>query len=147
MSNPQISWLVPEARASSKTYRPSGAFNPEQLDLALLEMAGYITSTGSSWAGNVENATFTLITDPFERYLNYRGMGEETPSGNTATEQRETPFPIQHPWWFKKITPTMEDMDKEDGKHATIMGRKDLHNAMGREGRQERGARAHWPAA
>jgi hypothetical protein len=73
----------------------------------LLEEAGYITSTGSSWAGNVESATFTLLTVPFERYLNYRGVTEEAPSetGSIKDAQRESPFPVKHPWWFRQITP------------------------------------------
>ena len=85
----------------------AGAFRMEMLDLALLEEAGYITSTGSSWAGNVETATFTLIIDPFERYLNHRGVIEEIPPeiGDKAAEQHESPLPVQHPWWFKKIAP------------------------------------------
>lgn len=90
------------------TRRPeSGVFQMETLDLAAMEQAGYITSTGSSWAGNVESATFTFYTDSFENYLNYRGAFEtpvpESDSGDS--EQRESPFPIQHPWWFRTVSP------------------------------------------
>jgi hypothetical protein len=64
---------------------------------AQLEMAGYVTSTGSSWAGNVETARFTVLTEPFERYLNHRGW----------TEQDANPiFPVRYPWWFRQVTPT-----------------------------------------
>lgn len=84
-----------------------GAFRAEQLDLAMLEGAGYITSTGSSWAGNVETAKFTVITKPFEEYLNLRGIGEETEAVVEArkTSQTESPFPVLHPWWFRVVSP------------------------------------------
>ena len=84
-----------------------GAFRAEQLDLAMLEGAGYITSTGSSWAGNVETAKFTVITKPFEEYLNLRGIGEETEAVVEArkTSQTESPFPVLHPWWFRVALP------------------------------------------
>jgi hypothetical protein len=85
----------------------SGVFHIETLDLGVMEQAGYITSTGSSWAGNVESATFTVYINPFENYLNYRGVFE-APASRAASgdpEQRENPFPIQHPWWFRTISP------------------------------------------
>ncbi len=85
----------------------SGVFRMETLDLGVVEEAGYITSTGSSWAGNVESATFTVYTDPFEKYLNYRGVFEAPASKAASTDRdhRENPFPIQHPWWFRTISP------------------------------------------
>lgn len=85
----------------------SGAFRTETLDLATMEQAGYITSTGSSWAGNVESATFTVYTHPFEKYLNYRGVTETSKSESASgdLEQPENPFPIQHPWWFRTLSP------------------------------------------
>lgn len=85
----------------------SSVFHIETLDLGVLEQAGYITSTGSSWAGNVESATFTVYTDSFETYLNYRGVFEapSTKSAPDSTEEHENPFPIQHPWWFRTVSP------------------------------------------
>jgi hypothetical protein len=85
----------------------SGIFRVETLNLAMLEEAGYITSTGSSWAGNVDTATFTLITEPFERYLNHREVVEDVPpqSGSADAEERESPFPVKNPWWFRKLSP------------------------------------------
>jgi hypothetical protein len=89
-----------------QAFNQSGAFRPETLDLAMIEEAGYITSTGSSWAGNVETATFTLISEPFERYLGRRGVVEDSPgTGQEGTTKRESPFPLQHPWWFRQISP------------------------------------------
>jgi hypothetical protein len=92
--------------------------NLSGLDEATMEFAGYITSTGSSWAGNVERAMFTVITDPFERYLNHRGWEESLPLEMADEKDRRPPelmdemtkvardrYPVQHPWSFRKITP------------------------------------------
>jgi hypothetical protein len=81
-----------------------GAFQPEVLDLALARDAGYITSTGSSWSGNVETATFTLITDSFERNLERNGIPENAAQPDKET-QRPAPFPLQQPWWFRQVAP------------------------------------------
>jgi hypothetical protein len=80
------------------------------LDSGMMETAGYITSTGSSWSGSVETATFTVITGPFERYFERRGISEESEKkirGFSGEEESrsDNPFPVQHPWWFRKITP------------------------------------------
>ena len=83
-----------------------GALSQELLDIAQLEMAGYVTSTGSSWAGNVESATFTVITEPFERYFDRRGITEEELKNRPKeTSQFESSFPVGHPWWFREIKP------------------------------------------
>jgi hypothetical protein len=77
------------------------------LQTCLLESAGYTTETGSSWAGNVEQATFTLLTDPFERYLDYREVVESSPDGLTAEEKQKLAAiaPVPHAWWFREIKP------------------------------------------
>jgi hypothetical protein len=85
-------------------FSSGGAFQPEVLDLALARIAGYITSTGSSWSGNVETATFTLITDSFERNIEGNGLPEYVTQPNNET-QRPAPFPLPHPWWFRQIAP------------------------------------------
>lgn len=93
---------------NTQSRRPeSTVFQMETLDLGTMEQAGYITSTGSSWAGNVESATFTVYTEPFEEYLNYRGVLEATANSDAsrAAAERENPFPIQHPWWFRTVSP------------------------------------------
>lgn len=84
-----------------------GALSQELLEIAQLEMAGYVTSTGSSWAGNVEDAKFAVITEPFERYLGRRGVTEEksTDMGAEEASQFNSSFPIVHPWWFREIKP------------------------------------------
>lgn len=90
--------------------RAEGYLEQELLNIGMEEVVGYITSTGSSWAGNVENAKFTVITEPFERYLDVRGVGEEPPLNNDekqdedAARDREA-FPVRHPWWFRTISP------------------------------------------
>jgi hypothetical protein len=98
-------------RKDDNTHRlPAGPLEQELLNIGMEEVVGYITSTGSSWAGNVESAKFTVITEPFERYLDVRGMGEE-PQGDNDEKQDEDAardreaFPVRHPWWFRTISP------------------------------------------
>jgi hypothetical protein len=74
-----------------------------KLEQGDLEWAGYVTETGSSWAGNVEKATFTVLTDAYERYLTVRGF-EDEPFPDYAAKTKEE-FPVQHPQWFRQITP------------------------------------------
>jgi hypothetical protein len=90
-----------------KSSRPTGVLAQELVVLAQMEMVGYITSTGSSWSGNVESATFTVYSKPFERYFERRGITEEN-TADLPTEDAErfkSSFPVQHPWWFRQITP------------------------------------------
>jgi hypothetical protein len=83
------------------------ATSPSQtLDCSVMQFSGYITETGSSWAGNVEAATFTVITDPFEYALNTRGLFDDLRRKDpTRAKQVEARFPVRHPWWFRQITP------------------------------------------
>ena len=46
------------------------------ISTGMAEFGGYTTETGSSWSGNVEKATFKVITLPFEQYLHHRGLFE-----------------------------------------------------------------------
>ncbi len=73
----------------------------------ILEYFGYVTETGSSWAGKVQKATFTVVTGPFEKYLDWRGMLEEGVDDLTEEVKKKMArrFPIQSPWWFRKIIP------------------------------------------
>ena len=73
-----------------------------------VEMAGYITSTGSSWAGNVETAKFKLLTDRFEKNFQRRGIIEQSDMEMTAEELESfhSSFPVRHPWWIRQIEPT-----------------------------------------
>lgn len=97
--------LVPTSRNESAM--EAGALSEELLDIAQLEMAGYVTSTGSSWAGNVESASFAVLTRWFERYLDRRGLSEEQRTDMTSeeTSRFESSFPVRHPWWFRQIKP------------------------------------------
>jgi len=111
-----VSYHIPISMGLSSTGKDengSGSwsqdFAPEQFDLAMMERIGYITSTGSSWAGNVEKATFTVITQPFESYLSQRGVIEKTSESIAASKDLPDPFPAHHPWWFRTI-------DTPDGK-------------------------------
>lgn len=83
------------------------AFSQELLVIAQLELAGYITSTGSSWAGTVEQATFTAYTQAFEKYISGRGITDESKSNLSPEDSTrfESSFPVQHPWWFREIKP------------------------------------------
>jgi hypothetical protein len=86
----------------------SDIFRQDFLTIGQLEMAGYITSTGSSWAGNVETAKFTLITEPFGRYFEHRGITEESAGKLDSEEYKRfnSSFPVHHPWWFRQIEPS-----------------------------------------
>ena len=77
------------------------------LTCSMLEIIGYTTETGSSWSGNVEKATFTVYTDPFEKYLNHRGLLEQKVADLPADAQEtmKNSFPIQQVWWFREIQP------------------------------------------
>ena len=96
--------MTPSSKEWFRTREKIGAFRPERLDLALVREAGYITSTGSSWSGNVESATFTLLTDAFEKKLGLNGIpGFEEQSH--PEPPRTAPFPLPHPMWFRQIAP------------------------------------------
>ncbi|MGD0830058.1 MAG: hypothetical protein ABR907_03885 [Terracidiphilus sp.] len=97
--------MSPDAKDWYRTRWRYGALRPETLDLALVREAGYITSTGSSWSGNVESATFTLITDSVDKQMNQDGIPGFADESNPASK-RIPPFPLEHPIWFRKITPT-----------------------------------------
>lgn len=103
---PMSMGLAPMAKDERSGFRPD-VFGQEFLNIGQLDMAGYITSTGASWAGNVETAKFTLITEPFEKYFTRRGIGEESDSDmdREAAEQFNSSFPVRHPWWFRQIEP------------------------------------------
>jgi hypothetical protein len=77
------------------------------LEAAQIGLAGYRTSTGSSWAGNVETATFTAAADPLERYISRRGITEESIAKMSREEaaRLKSSFPVQDPWWFRQIEP------------------------------------------
>ena len=98
--------LVP-LQKDEKAPLASDVFGQEFLTIGQLDMAGYITSTGASWAGNVEAAKFTLITERFERYFEHRGLIEETTSklGSDEYERFDYSFPVHHPYWFRQIEP------------------------------------------
>ena len=103
---PMSMGLVP-LQKDEKAPLASDVFGQELLTISQLDMAGYITSTGASWAGNVDAAKFTLITEPFERYFEHRGLIEETTNklGSDEYERFNSSFPVHHPYWFRQIEP------------------------------------------
>jgi hypothetical protein len=103
---PMSMGLVPMDKDERSGLGPD-IFRQEFLHVGGLEMAGYITSTGSSWAGNVETAKFTLITRPFEKYFDRRGITEEaeTMMDQETAEQFHSSFPVRHPWWYRRLEP------------------------------------------
>jgi len=102
--------LASTSKDDSAKHAFDAPLEQELLNLAMEEIVGYITSTGSSWAGNVEKATFTVITEPFERYLDVRGLEERPPAALDAEQDEgdrtfQESFPVIHPWWFRQIKP------------------------------------------
>lgn len=107
---PMTMGLTSTAKDEKTSSMSDGPLGQELLNIGMEEVIGYITSTGSSWAGNVEDATFTVITEPFERYLSVRGIGEELPTEDDEKQDEEAmryrrAFPVKHPWWFRQISP------------------------------------------
>jgi len=107
---PMTVGLISTGREENENYQPHDPLEQELLNSGMEEIVGYITSTGASWAGNVKSATFTVITAPFERYLDVRGIAEEPPTDpgekqDKAKEIERKSFPVQHPWWFRRISP------------------------------------------
>jgi hypothetical protein len=109
-----VQYRIPISMGLASTTREDAAEPPldqalgqELLNIAQVEMAGYVTATGSSWAGNVETASFTVITGPFERYLRRRGLSDDVaPGTDPESKQRlESSFPVAHPWWFRRAKP------------------------------------------
>lgn len=103
-----MSMGLASTRRDPNTFAPSGsALSQELLEIATVDQMGYITSTGSSWSGNVEKAKFTVITAPFEKYLHRRGFTEEEGSELKGEELHrfKSSFPVAHPWWFRRIKP------------------------------------------
>jgi hypothetical protein len=110
-----VQYRIPMSMTLAGTDKPSDGppmalqEHPEHPWVALIatsvvELAGYTTETGSSWSGNVETATFTVITQPFEEYLHYRGLNEiDSPEQRKATAEH---FPVQHVWVFRDIRPS-----------------------------------------
>lgn len=73
------------------------------LNQSCVEFGGYTTETGSSWAGNVEKATFKVITAPFEQYLRYRGLFETDSPEMAAMLSKQ--FPVHHIWAYRDVEP------------------------------------------
>ncbi|HEV2970509.1 MAG TPA: hypothetical protein VGY55_11005 [Pirellulales bacterium] len=78
------------------------------LDSSTLEIAGYTTETGSSWAGSVEKATFKVVTAPFEKYLEHRGLLERKLDDLPADEREimKMNYPVHYVWSFRDVQPT-----------------------------------------
>jgi hypothetical protein len=107
---PTTMGLTSTRRDENADYQLSDPLEQELLNIGMEEIVGYITSTGASWAGDVKSATFTVITAPFERYLDVRGIGEEPPlvpgdKQDKGEEMDRKMFPVQHPWWFRTVSP------------------------------------------
>jgi hypothetical protein len=85
---------------------PSEALSQEFVTLAQMELTGYITSTGSSWSGNVETAVFTVYLHEFERYLDQRGISEQDLASMKSedAERFQASFPVRRPWWFREVS-------------------------------------------
>ena len=103
-----MSMGLASTRKDPNTFASSGsALSQELLEIATLDQMGYITSTGSSWSGNVKKAKFTVLTAPFEKYLYRRGFTEEEGAElkGEQLDRYKSSFPVAHPWWFRRIKP------------------------------------------
>jgi hypothetical protein len=103
-----MSMGLASTRKDPNTFASGGsALSQELLEIATLDQMGYITSTGSSWSGNVKKAKFTVLTAPFEKYLYRRGFTEEEGAElkGEQLDRYKSSFPVAHPWWFRRIKP------------------------------------------
>jgi len=114
--NLSVSYHIPmtvaagETRKDSTHYDLSSPLEQQLLNFALFENFGYITATGATWAGNVERAAFTVNNEPFEDYLNVRGVVESVPKelargGDDSASRQGATLPVAHPRWFRLIAP------------------------------------------
>lgn len=74
------------------------------LEGSLLLCGGYVTETGSSWAGKVKSASFELKTSSFERYLNHRRMIEDEEE-NARAGGLHAAMMAHEPWWHLTLSP------------------------------------------
>jgi|GEM_PF-1086128 len=61
----------------------------QSLSGCLVQMFGYVTETGNSWAGEIEKAEFELHSAEFEAYLSRRGPFEIDPDREAKKLERE----------------------------------------------------------
>ena len=76
------------------------------LEQSCIKTFGYITETGSTWAGNVEQATFTVVTEPYETIfdrINYFSGINSLDKERQLMKRLE--FPEDYPWWFRRVLP------------------------------------------
>lgn len=71
----------------------------------MMEVVGYTTETGSTWAGNVERGSFTFLSEGFEQYLTQRGFEEDSPLTAQYAEKKKAMFPVQKNWWYRDVQP------------------------------------------
>ncbi len=79
---------------------------------------GYVTTTGNSWAGDIEKATFRVHLGEFEEYLKKRGAMEELPTDPYFEKKKKRPAfaslirDVQPAGWkqkeHKRYGPTIE---------------------------------------
>jgi hypothetical protein len=62
-----------------------------KLEEAIGEVLFYVTETGQSWAGPIEDADFEIHVREFERYLANRGVFESTPRTANQDDKTEKP--------------------------------------------------------
>ncbi len=104
-----VGYHLPISMTLATTRNPDAREFPDHkpwmdlLETGTLERLGYITETGSTWAGKVEKARFAVITEPFEKYLDHRGFLEQNLADLSPDERKtaEAFFPIHDAWWFR----------------------------------------------
>ena len=72
------------------------------LETCMLEIFGYVTETGQSWSGSIDEATFRVYTKGFDDYL------LERPAMEGVTEEDRAEYLKQMPVWRPVVCRIME---------------------------------------
>ena len=73
------------------------------LETCMIETFGYVTKTGKSWSGKIEDAGFRVYVRGFEDYLERRPFGDETGPGTRAKSRGR--FPVRVPMVVRTLSP------------------------------------------
>ncbi|MBZ8180746.1 hypothetical protein [Oscillatoria salina] len=74
----------------------------KQLEMAFLELFGYVTETGKSWSGVIEKAEFEVYIQGFEDYLNNRPLSEKV--DDEGKDNLMQMFKVWNPLFWRQTT-------------------------------------------